>query len=149
MTAQQKRIELKLKLLDYATKDMVNILARQNERVLKDKLKILEKSLEDINEIKYTVIEEMISEEKASEDNDKWMEDLQQSADPFDTMITDIKDVLKEINKTNSVVGKDATPSKDLSSPKDSWKRDFHTNAKLPKLQIEKFNGTQIDWFRF
>ena len=65
------------------------------------------------------------------------MEYLQQSADPFDTMITDIKDVLKEVNKT--------TPSKDFSSPKDSWKGDFYTNAKLPKLQIEKFNGSLME----
>ena len=115
---------------------------RKRERELREKLKILEKSLEDINELKYAVVEGMITDKVGDEELDNWTENLQKSVDPFEIMINDIKKSLEDINKADVVKTKE-------SMAMDDSKREVKLNAKLPKLHIAKFNGTHIDWFRF
>jgi len=99
MADQHKKIEVKLKLLVYATKDIDATVKRKNERELKEKQKILEKTLEDIETMKYVVIEDIISKETDVEELDKWTDQLQQSIDPFDVMVVGIKQALSEIEK--------------------------------------------------
>ena len=143
--ADRKKIEVKLKLLDYATKEIDNVLRSKNERQLTDKRRIIEKTLGDIETLKYSVIEEMITEDADSEALDQWTNELQQNIAPFNTMVTGIQEALKEISKPDVVITKEST----TTTNREESKREIKSHAKLPKLQIGAFDGTHIDWFRF
>ena len=147
-----KKIEVKLKLLDYATKDMDNVLATKLERTLKEKHNIIEKTLADIEALKYKVIEDMLTNDSNPEEVDLWATQLQTKMDPFHTMVTGIKDALKEIMKADMIdMGKQmaTVTSKEAKITANREETKVQIHAKLPKLKIATFDGTHIDWFRF
>ena len=149
---ENKKTEVKLKLLDYATKDMDNVLATKLERTLKEKHNIIEKTLADIEALKYKVIEDMLTNDSNPEEVDLWATQLQTKMDPFHTMVTGIKDALKEIMKADMIdMGKQmaTVTNKEAKITTNREETKVQIHAKLPKLKIATFDGTHIDWFRF
>lgn len=91
MAYHRKKIDTKMKLLQYATKDIDQAMDSNNEIELKDKIAIIEKSLGEINKMKYTVIETTITNEVEGDELDNWTHGLEKNITPFDTLSNKLK----------------------------------------------------------
>ena len=170
----QKKIEVKFKLLAYATKDLDQLQTRGNERELVRKKKVLEDALDAIQELKYACVEGQLEGEVEDDIIENWTAEVDKRSSVFETFLERVNRSMETIKEESHAT----TLEKDRIIEAERSKQKFieeekleqmrlemrktyeekteatkaspgKTNAKLPKLQITKFKGTHIDWFRF
>lgn len=142
--AEQKKLQVKVKLLAYATKNTTSYIERKDEAKLKQQRTLLETTLNDIEQLKYMMIEQSIAEEADEEQIDELTSGIERDTGPFGTILSDVEAALDEINQKKHATKQqyNVTSSTDRSPA-------LATMAKLPKLRISNFDGTHVDWFRF
>ena len=71
-----KKLNTKLKFLKLAENDNSRILGRNDEQEMKKHLQKLQEKIEESQELKYKVQEQMIESEKSEEEVTQWSADL-------------------------------------------------------------------------
>ena len=167
----EKSLTNQLKLLSFTTRDVDQILQRRKERELERKQRDIEKTLEDIYSTKLSVLAEKISAEETQENIDAWCSGIEDDINKYEGMLEMIKDEItsihqgkeddkleKERKEAGERAAREFEEQKRIQSMKLEMKKERGqkssengkpSRAKLPKLEISKFNSTFIDWPRF
>ena len=174
METAEKTIENKFKLLSYYNKDTELIINRRKERELERKRKNIEETLEEVYAMKIKTVEEKIIADVNQEEIDEWAAGIDGQTNQYEELLEQLKDTLTVVRKeaeeesrrekeqrSNQVYEEELRQERmKLEVRRELSTRDgedFHSfssrsseiRAKLPKLTITKFNGTNIDWLRF
>ena len=175
MVETDKKIDVKFKLLQYACRSIKEIMERHNEREMHRLEKLIQDSLEEIYALKYKAIEEKLINEEDQHAIDHWTADIQDQASVFEEHLEKIaielyaiqdQEIKKKIREAAAEderrMQKTYDEEKRIEMMRLEVKRELKAEvtkkemstkpksvAKLPKLEISKFKGNHIDWFRF
>ena len=172
----KKIIEKKLKTLNLAVNDNDRIIHRGKEKELTKHLQFFEQRLEEIQDLKYKVEEQMIEDEKESSEIQEWATKLEGDILTYDHPVEDIEKRIQHIVKEKEIeerrddmeqeerrLERKLKEERLITEMKLELKKSHEkkeeigktstkeekVKAKLPKLIISVFQGTHIDWFRF
>lgn len=140
----QKKIVIKLKLLQYVTKNIKQTFHRGGEREIKRSQKLIDDTLDEIQTAKCASIENKIGNNTELENLDNWTQDIDNKAAEFEKIL---KDIETKLEHTKSESKKDEV--RKVTDEQSTKLQAATTRARLPKLQISTFKGTQFDWLRF
>ena len=87
MEEHHKKIEVKFRLLNLATKDIDLAIQRRNEREIKIKEKVISDAIEGIHYLKYEVIEDKLMNIVSQEDIKRWTEDLEEDTSKYEIIL--------------------------------------------------------------
>ena len=158
MEEHHKKIEVKLRLLNLATKDIDLAIQRRNEREIKRKEKVMSDAIEGIHYLKYEVIEDKLMNDVSQEDIKRWTDDLEENTSKYEMILDEMKKGLvekkeEEKERTEQRLEEEMKIREirnDMEIRSMGRKGQSEVmSAKLPKLQISKFKGSHLDWTRF
>ena len=140
--ALNKRISGKIKFLKFISDETEEILDKKEPRDLERQLNLYETKLEEYQSLKMQILELKIENDEKTEDVKKWRLEIDGNLKEFEPFIEKLKNSLADIRgKQLGITQKKAGQQTGESSRT--------IQVKLPKLEITKFKGTHIDWFRF
>ena len=172
METAEKTIGNKIKLLNYTNKDTELIIERRKQRELGRRKKNIEDMLEEIYAVKMEAIEQKIIEEVNQEEIDEWVASIDEQTNSYEEILEQLKETIVSVKKeeeeesrrkVEELSNQEYEKEMRVERMRLQMRREFHSRegeqqvikessemrAKLPKLTISKFNGTNIDWLRF
>ena len=169
-----KKIEGKTNFLEFLREETEEILASNTHKDIVRQLRIYESKLDEIQDLK-TAIQELKLEKGETPDKvRKWRADLEIEIKKFQPYVERLNNALHDFNQRekhekeeeiNQAKQRQFEMEIELEKLKFKQRLELEANleemkgktdasqrqmsVKLPKLEITKFNGTHMDWFRF
>ena len=173
-----KTIDAKLQLLKFTRSQTDSAIENGNFTAMERLRKTLAKKVEEVHDIKVSVLELRFEAGEKEDEIQLWSTKLDEDVGVFETIIVDLDARVKQSKSASLEAAKKeeedhATEIRERKyeeemrfekekleqrlkyekqiedSRKDQNKNDKSINAKLPKLVITKFKGTHTDWLRF
>ena len=166
-----KKIEAKLRMLKFTRDDVPRIRDKKELKPLERLQKALEEQIDSVHEQKVQI--QALRIEKGDEPDDvrKWTVEMEEQVAEFEKITDSVREAVKNLRED----AKDEEEKKEeekrkrryeeelkLEEAKMEVKRDYEKKieedrskspkeigAKLPKLNITRFQGTHLDWLRF
>ena len=169
-----KKIEAKLRMLKFTRDDVPRIRDKKELKPLERLQKALEEQIDSIHEQKVQI--QALRIEKGDEPDDvrKWTVEMEEQVAEFKKITNSVREAVKNLREDALREAKDEEEKKEekrkrryeeelkLEEAKMEVKRDYEKKieedrskspkeigAKLPKLNITRFQGTHLDWLRF
>ena len=125
----KKKVEIKIKSLDFAVRENERILERHKEKELQKHLLIYEKRQEEIYDLKYQgyqdqdqdlkfkilrfkIQELMINEESTADEIEEWSDQLEESARRFEEPVTIMQDAINQWKEKKTIENREEEESK-------------------------------------
>ena len=170
-----KKIEAKLRMLKFTRDDVPRIRDKKELKPLERLQKALEEQIDSVHEQKVQI--QALRIEKGDEPDDvrKWTVEMEEQVAEFEKITDSVREAVKNLREDALREAKDEEEKKEeekrkrryeeelkLEEAKMEVKRDYEKKieedrskspkeigAKLPKLNITRFQGTHLDWLRF
>ena len=170
-----KKIEAKLRMLKFTRDDVPRIRDKKELKPLERLQKALEEQIDSVHEQKVQI--QALRIEKGDEPDDvrKWTVEMEEQVAEFGKITDSVREAVKNLREDALREAKDEEEKKEeekrkrryeeelkLEEAKMEVKRDYEKKieedrskspkeigAKLPKLNITRFQGTHLDWLRF
>ncbi len=168
-----KKIETKTKLLEFISDETKEILETRDSTAIRRQLNIYGTRIEEILELKTIIQEAKIDEDNDPEEIRAWSSSIDKNVKEFNPIMAEMKAALKEIKEqeqseeekqflftkqkqleVENKMEREKLEQKlkferKLEEMKTAVSNEQSSKVKLPKLIITKFQGTNLDWFRF
>ena len=167
----KSKINTQFKILERSERDCAKILERKKDNEVQKHINYIEQRLDTIQDLKYEVQALMIGDGVEEEKVDEWVNitdekvtRYQEVVDRLNMCLEDMREVKKEEtrkreNEKQEEIFKRRMEEElkieemKLQMKKKGEEKDIIVNrniqVKLPKLELTKFEGTPLDWFRF
>ena len=170
-----KKIEEKLRMLKFTRDDVPRIRDKKELKPLERLQKALEEQIDSVHKQKVQI--QALRIEKGDEPDDvrKWTVEMEEQVAEFEKITDSVREAVKNLREDALREAKDEEEKKEeekrkrryeeelkLEEAKMEVKRDYEKKieedrskspkeigAKLPKLNITRFQGTHLDWLRF
>ena len=165
MEAAKTKLTIKLTQMELSVTKTASILEKGNEEAIERHLVGLKAITSEVDQSKRTLEERQIAEKIEVDEIKKWVAAVEEKVETADAEVTRIKRWLQE-NKAerkateNELHGRiqlemklhqlklEAQSVSDQKNDKNVKNADF-VDAKLPKIEITRFDGSPLDWPRF
>lgn len=171
MEAERKKLQTKTKFLKFLADDTEKIVKQSDPAAMERHLNTIQTKLAEVQDLKVN-IQEMKFEEGANEDEiRKWTSEIDESLTNFAGIESELREMVKEIKRVETEKEQREKEQRRHNIEKEFEKERFEqkynhekkleelhekisskqpeSKVKLPKLEITKFKGTHMDWFRF
>ena len=166
----QDKIEGKLKMLNFTVEDTPKILDANDVKAIERHGSALESIIDKTHQLKLEVQELRIESDEDPTDVRKWSETLEAQLGKFEATLKEVKRVAavimlaeqekREEEKRKRILDEEIELEKAKFDARAKLEKTAKTSsedsenlnsvgAKLPKLEISKFQGTYLDWMRF
>ena len=175
----EKKIQGKTRLLEFISEETNEILLRRDKESIERQLGIYEKRITELHDLKCDVQELKLEDEVDSDEVRSWSNKISEKIKEFEQIIAELRGVLTEIKqnyrceeekvlllakqklfeqeaefeqaKFEERIKQEQKLEEIKQGPKSSTSGggEIATKVKLPQFIISKFQGTDIDWFRF
>ena len=169
----EKEMRIKIKLLDGHRGQVAALLVARNVRQLTRLSSQMKTKVDECYDLVSTITEMKLNEDEDEESATDWSMNASRKLQTYDDTLDDIEELLKEVKEeeANKERRKDREEEEDRRR---RWRQEEENRiekqrkfeldmedkrmkrlteetqkAKLPKLQISKFDGSVIDWVRF
>ena len=171
MEAERKKLQTKTKFLKFLADDTEKIVKQSDPAAMERHLNTIQTKLGEVQDLKVN-IQEMKFEEGANEDEiRKWTSEIDEILTNFVSIESELREMVKEIKRVETEKEQREKEQRRHNIEKEFEKERFEqkynhekkleelhekisskqpeSKVKLPKLEITKFKGTHMDWFRF
>lgn len=166
----EEKIEGKLKMLKFTAEDTEKILEAEDVKAIERHGSALESIIEKTHQLKLQVQELRIENGEDLAEITTWSENLEAQIDKFESSLKQVKCVAADIRsaeeekreeeKRKRIMDEEielekvkfqarAKLEKSVKTSLEDSENSNSVGAKLPKLEISKFQGTFLDWTRF
>lgn len=171
MEELKSKINTQFKILERSERDCVRIMERKKYNEIQKHIDYMEKRLDIIQDSKYEVQALMIGDGVDDETVDEWVNITEEKMTRYQEVVDRLSMCLEELQEVKKAVTRKREEEKHeemfkrrmeeelkieemkLQMKKKSEEKDIIVNrniqVKLPKLELTKFEGTPLDWFRF
>ncbi|XP_044185053.1 uncharacterized protein LOC122965145 [Acropora millepora] len=166
----QEKIEGKLKMLKFTAEDTEKILETEDVKAIERHGSALESIIDKTHQLKLQVQELRIENNEEVTEIRSWSENLEAQIDKFEVSLKQVKCVAADIKlaeekkreeeKRKRIMDEEielekvkfqarAKLEKSAKTSLEDSDNSISVGAKLPKLEISRFQGTFLDWTRF
>ena len=159
-----KKINSKLGFLLYLKEETEEIMGRKDPKEIERQLKVYETKLDEFQDLKVQIQETKLEEGEDPADVRKWRIDIEDNLKDCLALVSGMRDTLEGLR--NEKKKKQHESELELEKARFLQRLEHEsklvelkgktqlgekpvTTVKLPKLEITKFRGTHMDWFRF
>lgn len=163
MEASKGKLDIKLTQLKLAVEKTASVLEKANQEAIERHLKALKVITSDVDEQKRAVEEIQIAEKIEVEEITQWSASVEEKVEAADIEVARIKQWLDGKTAEKEAAEREGKMQFEMklhqlkleSQSTSAQKNDKnavnsgHIEAKLPKIEIARFDGSPLDWPRF